>query len=264
MTSPWLSVVTVVKDDVPGFHATVQSIAEQNLEGLEYLVIDGSTDSQSIRDALGASSLEPLALLSVYAWAEPEGIYQAMNTGLSLAKGTFIYFLNAGDVLVNTSVIDRVHKALASSNSLWAYAPVEMEDEAGATVTTPPWDFAAEARYGFARGHFPCHQGTFVQTQLLRTIGGFDTSFAIAADYAAFLKLARTARPLEINDVVARFSEGGTSTRRWRQSIFEFHRARRTIIGLRGTDLVRDFYYTAVQFVRVGLYRGVVKKWRTP
>lgn len=264
MTLPWLSVVTVVKDDASGFSATAHSLAAQNIAGLEYLVIDGSIDGESIPERMNSASLEHLAQITVYQWIAPTGIYQAMNTGLSLARGTFVYFLNAGDVFVATSVLKMVRDELETSNAAWSYAPVEIEDDHGSIVTTPPWDFKEEAQFGFARGHFPCHQGTFVRTDVLRSIGGFDTSFMVAADYAVFLRLAQVSPPLEIDGVVARFVEGGTSTRNWRQSILEFHRARRSILDFRGMDSLREYVNTALQFVKVGLYRGIVKKWRTP
>ena len=41
-TGPWLSIITVVKDDPEGFARTAESIAGQNLKGVEWVVIDGS------------------------------------------------------------------------------------------------------------------------------------------------------------------------------------------------------------------------------
>jgi hypothetical protein len=44
MPTPWLSVITVVKDDAEGFARTAASLSQQNLEGVEYIVVDSSTD----------------------------------------------------------------------------------------------------------------------------------------------------------------------------------------------------------------------------
>jgi hypothetical protein len=46
--SPWLTVVTVVKDDPAGFAATVESLAAQDLSAVEYVVVDGSADSTGV------------------------------------------------------------------------------------------------------------------------------------------------------------------------------------------------------------------------
>ena len=92
---PWLSIITVVKDAPIDFARTLESLRTQNLEGVEYLVIDSSTDSAVI-----PRTLEQSGILFSYHWCEPAGIYAAMNIGLSKAMGTYVYFLNAGDELL--------------------------------------------------------------------------------------------------------------------------------------------------------------------
>ena len=49
---PWLSVVTVVKDDADGLRASVASLAHQDRHGVEHLVIDSSAAADLIRAEL--------------------------------------------------------------------------------------------------------------------------------------------------------------------------------------------------------------------
>ncbi len=219
MTQPWLTVVTVVKDDLSGFLATAASVAMQDLSEIEYLIVDGSSDRESIPNALVSSELASLTEETTYWWEPPRGIYAAMNSALSRAHGRYMLFLNAGDCLVNGGVLARAQESLMAAGAVWGYADVEIAETSGHVVRTPPWDFEAERSHSFARGHFPCHQGTFVSTQALRDLGGFDTRFTIGADYAAFLSLAKMSEPLILNFVLARFAEGGASTSQWRRSV---------------------------------------------
>ena len=47
-TWSWLSIVTVVKDDSEGFSRTARSLHGQNLDGVEWIVIDSSVDPSKI------------------------------------------------------------------------------------------------------------------------------------------------------------------------------------------------------------------------
>lgn len=249
---PWLSVVTVVKDDRDGFARSLASLREQELDGVEWIVIDGSSDIGAIPALLEQDS-SPSA---VYRHEPPRGIYPAMNTALESASGDVIYFLNAGDTLVSPAVLARVREQLHAS-AVWGFGPVEIEEASGSVVVTPPWDYRAEKRSGFSRGFFPPHQGTFARTSALRQIGGFDTSYRIAADYAAALHLSLLADPVELPFVIARFREGGTSTVRWQESFREFHRARREILRPSGIAALRERWETARRYALVYAHREV-------
>lgn len=248
--APWLSIAIVVKDDVGGFSRTWKSLGRQDLTALQIVVVDSSTDSGEIPQALKEM---PLAADVHYEWSEPEGIFPAMNQALSLAEGEYMYYLNAGDEFSGRDVLPAVREALTSDEPGWAFGSVEIIEESGNAVITPHWDYAAERKCLFGRGKFPPHQGTFVRVSLLRQIGGFDPSYQVSADYTAFLKLSRVSDPLILDFVVARFHEGGTSTREWQRTFREFHRARREVFRPRGIEALREqldsWWYFAVVFL---------------
>lgn len=248
---PWLSVVTVVKDDLDGFLRSMASLRAQELDGVEWVVIDGSSDVHAV-PALLTQDGAPSA---VYRHEAPRGIYPAMNAALELASGDFAYFLNAGDTLASSSVLTRVREQLG--NAVWGFGPVEIEEASGTAVVTPPWDYESEKRAGFSRGLFPPHQGTFTRTSVLRQLGGFDTSYRIAADYAAALRMSLIADPIQLSLVIARFREGGTSTVQWQESFREFHRARLEILRPSGMAALRERWETVRHYALVYAHRKV-------
>jgi len=254
---PWLSIVTVVKDASSDFARTLESLRTQNLAGVQYIVIDSSIDRNAIQAALEQSELAFSA--SSYAWCSPAGIYSAMNTGLGSATGTYVYFLNAGDELL-PGVLSQVLAASAFCAAPWLIGQVEVVSLSGARVTTPTWNFADEQKSLFARGVFAPHQGTFARTDSLLAAGGFDENFRIAADYASFLKLTLISTPVMLPFAIARFFEGGLSTQKWQESFKEFHQARLSILSPRGMQAVTERFYTARQFIAVGVYRGIWSK----
>ena len=248
--TPWLTVITVVKDDHEGLARTYSSLAGADNNGVEFLVIDSSTDHAEVGRTLKQSGLQ----VQLH-WTAPEGIYSAMNQGLTLANGTFVYFLNAGDELAPRA-LTRLRSHLLSTDTQWAFGPVEVVGTDGTVIVTENINFQEERNYCFARGRFPAHQGTIVRTEALQALGGFDTSYTIAADYHVFLKLTEVAEPTVLPDVVARFHEGGASSRQWLRSLREFHRARRQVIHPAGLSAVRERFETTRQFGAMAAHRS--------
>ena len=251
---PWLSIVTVVKDDPPALARSLHSLSSQDLDGIEYIVIDSSEDDGHVPTLLAQTGAKV-----DYHWTRPAGVYAAMNLGLEKAHGRYIYFLNAGDELLPDAV-SRVRAIADRTDANWLIGTVEVVAANGSSVITPVWDFAAEQRALFARGKFAPHQGTFACVSDLRASGGFDPSFEIAADYASFLQLSRQSTPVMLQFPIARFHEGGLSTQRWKESFREFHRARRTILKPRGWAALRELLSSGRHFLAVSIYRGIWSK----
>ena len=256
--SPWLTIITVVKDAPGDIRATLTSVADQQLTGVEYLVVDGSADREAVPEVLADFPGVPSQLV----WQEPSGIYPAMNAGLERASGSYVYFANAGDTLHDADVLTDVSRAVMAAQPAWLFGSVEIIDRAGGRVITPPWDYEAERAVSFSRGLFPCHQGMFARRDLLVGQGGFDPSYSIVADYAAFLKLTLAADPVFLDRVIARFTEGGVSTLRWQESFRQFHRARASILRPSGFAAWRERYESLAQFARVFAYREILRRGR--
>ena len=113
---PLLSIITVVLNNKEFLEHTIKSIIEQNFEDYEYIIIDGgSTDGtlQLIKDYESKIDI----------WiSEPDnGIYSAMNKGISLANGTWLNFMNAGDKFVSQSTLSSIFKTQLPENKSVVY-----------------------------------------------------------------------------------------------------------------------------------------------
>jgi glycosyltransferase involved in cell wall biosynthesis len=90
---PRISVVTAVRNGAATIRACLRSVAEQDVPGVEHVVVDGSsTDGTAdiVRSSPGVTWV-----------SEPDaGTYDAMNKGVRMASGDFILFLGADDVLL--------------------------------------------------------------------------------------------------------------------------------------------------------------------
>lgn len=256
VSHPWLSVVTVVRNDPHGFESTVKSLARQDLTSVQFVVIDGSDDLDEIPQILSRFP----ELSSKYHRQMPEGIYSAMNAGLEVATGEYVLFANAGDTFYSDSVIANIRQFLRGKSPDWLVGRVCIIDSDGNSVNTRPINFEVEHARLFARGVFPPHQATIVRAETLRSLGGFSRRYAIAADYHAALRLAEVSPPLISDEVIMSFREGGVSTQRWQQSFKEFHEARLEVYAPRGTKRAVELVDTYWHFSTVWVYRNVLTK----
>ncbi|WP_375443943.1 glycosyltransferase family 2 protein [uncultured Fibrella sp.] len=109
-----ISIITITHNAERFLERTIQSIVAQ--EGVvlgadyEYLVVDGaSTD--------GTLALVQQYESGISRWiSEPDkGLYDAMNKGLHMATGDYVWFMNAGDELYDPQVLTHLLHQVRSS-----------------------------------------------------------------------------------------------------------------------------------------------------
>lgn len=98
-----LTIITITLNNADGLCRTMQSVFSQTCQDFEYIVIDGaSTDGSRELIEKNANRID-------YWVSEPDkGIYNAMNKGIDQAHGEYCLFLNSGDTLHDSKVLEDV------------------------------------------------------------------------------------------------------------------------------------------------------------
>lgn len=109
---PLVSVITVVRNGAATILKTLESVRTQHYTRVEHIVIDGASSDGTV-DILKGNEGSQLRWISEC----DNGIYDAMNKGISLAKGEWLLFLGADDVLADPDVLSDVF----ASRELGAY-----------------------------------------------------------------------------------------------------------------------------------------------
>jgi glycosyltransferase involved in cell wall biosynthesis len=108
---PLVSIITVTYNSAHLLEGTIRSVLMQNYPHIEYLIIDGaSTDHTETIIKLTQNTNERLLNAKMFRWvSEPDrGLYEAMNKGLRMATGDFVWFLNAGDRLLEKDTVGKM------------------------------------------------------------------------------------------------------------------------------------------------------------
>lgn len=125
-----LSVISIAYNNLKGLKKTLSSFEDgQFSDRVELVVVDGGSKD---------GTAEFLAQQNfVHNWvSEPDkGIYNAMNKGLQMAKGEYVWFLNSGDYAIDASSVKQLLKILDQEPDA-VYAETMMVDEDGQHLGT--------------------------------------------------------------------------------------------------------------------------------
>jgi glycosyltransferase involved in cell wall biosynthesis len=235
--APLVSIITVTRNDAGGLRATGLSVAEQTMVDFEWIVADGVSTDETL------TMLQDWQHCPVRVHSAPDSsIYDGMNNGAALATGTWLYFLNAGDVFAEATSLQRMDPILRSTPRSWGFAAVRQirSDGTGFTVhCASPYD-----ANGLALGNTTIpHQGTFVRRDLFESLGGFLIDFGTEEDQEFLYRASLTGPPFEEVWPIADMRMGGTgwngSTGHLARAMYRARRlAGRRVGGNRLVDLV--------------------------
>jgi glycosyltransferase involved in cell wall biosynthesis len=207
---PQITVVTVCRNSIDTIPHTIHSVLTQDLRELDYLIIDGASDDGTAEIAQSFATHDP----RIRVISEPDqGIYDAMNKGIRLAKGDYIHFLNADDTYVDSMVLSKVAAAIKADNhaSDIYYGNLQYRQPDGsADIHFRP---SGNIRK-FVRTGCVTQQAIIYHRDVLRKVGPFNQKYSIVGDYEWLLRaLFRhdiTATYLDLD--IANFRLMGAST----------------------------------------------------
>lgn len=182
------------------------SLFSQTFVDYEYVVVDGHSTDGTL-DALNRCRDKIDILIS----EQDNGIYDAMNKGINLVKGEYIYFLNAGDTFYEPATLEKVAASLTENPGDLLYGDIALIDETGSTLKIKSHALINNVKSFFYRTI--THQSVFARAALFRKIGLFDLDYSIYADYDWLIKcfknpaVTRIYLPL----IIAEYLTGGVS-----------------------------------------------------
>ena len=210
-----VSIVTVCLNAEKHVRSAIESVLAQTYADIEYLVVDGgSTDAtlDIVRE------LEPRFAGRMRWVSESDvGLYDAMNKGIGLAAGDLIGIVNADDLLTPEAVATVVATWQAQPEAGVVFGGTCTIDEVGDVVLDMPAP-AEVTPEAMGEGMVFCHQSMFVTAETYRTLGTYDTSFRILADYEFVMRCLRGGVVFALADArLSRFRLGGVSGSSTRQ-----------------------------------------------
>lgn len=174
-----LSIITVNLDNCEGLRRTIDSVIAQSFNDFEWIVIDGgSTDGSK-------ELIERNADFFSYWVSEPDkGIYNAMNKGIKAAKGDYLQFLNSGDWLHDSEVLQDVFSTDWKTDIIYCDYEFYVDGQLFSTEKTP-----SDLQLSYLVNHWIGHSASFIKRHLFDE-NPYDESYHIVSDWKFFIQQA--------------------------------------------------------------------------
>ena len=204
---PLVSIIMPSFQQAVFLEEAVRSVLDQEGVDVELLVMDpGSTDGS--RDLLQALQNEYGERLRLY-FEKDSGQSDAVNKGISLARGHILGWLNSDDRL-RPGALARVCKWLMPPQPRWVYGRAGMIDGHGKAHTSfivnyKSWRGRKFSRLKLLTENFIPQMAVFWNRAMWERAGGLDIDRHLEMDYDLWLRFAGVADPLVLRDMLADF-----------------------------------------------------------
>ena len=238
---PRVSIVMPSYQQAPFLEEAVRSVLDQEDVDVELLVMDpGSTDgSQDMLLALQKEYGERLILH----FEKDSGQSDAVNRGMSLARGNILGWLNSDDRLRSGTLV-RVTEWLDSSQPRWVYGRAGMIDGQGKAHSNfiahyKSWRGRKFSRLKLLTENFIPQMAVFWNRAMWERAGGLDINRHLEMDYDLWLRFAQVAEPHVLEDMLADFrvhveAKGSRQTASQLAAAFETARKYGAVLGWQG------------------------------
>ena len=214
---PLITVVTVVYNGEKNIERTIKSVINQTYENVEYIIIDGASSDRTL------DIIKKYNDKIDYWQSEPdEGIYDAMNKGITLATGEWINFMNVGDVFYNDKVLSKIFNSPIPEDTDVIYGNCVKVKEDGTELFLT----AGENYQQLLKKVIYRHGASFVRSivhksNLFRI--DLKKKFGFALDYEVIHSLCKQGRKFEKKDIcIMKYEEDGISNNTYRQALYNY------------------------------------------
>lgn len=247
---PFLTIVTVTFNAGAFLERTFVSVlaALKHLpenQKIQYLLIDGASKDGTM-DIVNRFKDS----LSIQTLSEPDkGLYDAMNKGLALALGKYLWFLNAGDEVHDEMVIERLCRAVSTDEDIY-YSDALLVAEDGRSLglrseITPHSLNRSLSWKDMALGMKICHQAIIVKTKLAPLYDIQNLSADLDWEIEAMKKASGV---VQLDFVLCKYLTGGLSTQRHKDSLIDRWRVLKKHFGP---------FQAGISHIKI-LFRGVL------
>ncbi|MCW1400968.1 glycosyltransferase [Novosphingobium sp. MW5] len=231
-----ISVITAVYNRAGTIAEAVESVARQTHRPLEHIIQDGGSTDGTLQ------VLEEVCTGIVNVRSEPDqGLYDAINRGISRATGDIIGLMHSDDFFAHENVLSLVAEIMSDPAVDGVFGDLQYVAADNPSRVVRNWKAGAFLPAKLRRGWMPPHPTFYLRREVFSQWGLYDTGLKISADYDAMLRyLVKGGINLAyIPEVLVKMRVGGASNKSLRNIILksreDFMAIRRHNVGSLGT-----------------------------
>ncbi len=202
-----ISIITATYNNENTIAHCLRSLNSQTYGEIEHVIIDGASSDNT----LGIIAEEsPSSIV----YSEPDnGVYDAINKGISRSTGEIIGFLHADDTFASEGIIKMVVEEFIATGSDGIYGDLYYVSESGKLLRN--WRSVPFTPGLIAKGWMPPHPALFLRRNIYEKYGVYNTDYKISADYDLILRVfsAEKFKSHHITEPLVFMRTGGISNR---------------------------------------------------
>lgn len=238
------SVITITYNAEKVLEKTIQSVEKQrqHYPNIEYIIIDGASNDRTMEIVKRYH-----ATMARVISEKDNGLYDAMNKGISLATGDYLCFLNAGDIFHEENTIDKVVRTLDGSEFPdIIYGETAIVNKDGEFLYMRRLKAPSSLNWkSFRNGMLVCHQAFYVKRELAEP---YNLKYRFSSDFdwcIRMMKKAKTLHPTRL--IVIDYMNQGLTSDNHMSSLIERFRIMIKYYGLL-TTIVHHIRFVFRQF----------------
>lgn len=233
-----LTIITINYNNNSGLIKTIESIINQTWSDFEFIIIDGGSTDESL------STIKKYDKHINYWISERDnGVYDAMNKGIQLAKGTFVNFMSSGNYYYTNTILEEIHDKFRNDVGI-LYGDSSCFNEAG-------YDRVEKTPSKLTFSHFVTsginHQASFIKRDLFFKYFLYNTEYKISSKWEFFIYvICKRNEPYEhLQKTICNYDFSGISP--IPKKLYIYHQERETIMKKYFSSFYEDFeYYNTV------------------
>jgi glycosyltransferase involved in cell wall biosynthesis len=205
-----VSIITVCYNSKDFIQHAIDSVLNQTYSNIEYIIIDGNSSDGTV-DIINSYGEK----ISKFVSEKDNGIYDAMNKGLSFVTGDVVGILNSDDFYISNTIISEIVDQFNATVCDALFADLIFVDRNNTDKQVRYWKSKPYISGSFKQGWHPSHPTFFVKNEFYKNFGLFNCSLKLAADFELMLRfiVKHQAKTFYYDKPIVKMRMGGASTK---------------------------------------------------
>lgn len=214
---PIFSIITITYNAEATVESTIKSVLKQTYPNIEYIIVDGASNDGTINIIERYKSR-----INKFISEKDTGIYDAMNKGLNMATGDYVWFVNAGDTIYESNTLSNIAEQISKQPMLPGiiYGETAIIDDTGSFIYMRR--LKAPEKLGwrsFKNGMLVSHQSFIVKREIAPL---YNQKYRFSADFDWCIRcMKKTDSIYNSHLVLSNYLNEGATTRNMKASLKE-------------------------------------------
>ncbi|MBW4668545.1 MAG: glycosyltransferase [Cyanomargarita calcarea GSE-NOS-MK-12-04C] len=204
----FLSVIIPTYNSSETIERCLNSLICQTYQKFEICVLDGGSSDGTIAKVNNFHDhFKNIKIVS-----EPDkGVYDAMNKGIDLAEGKWLYFMGSDDEIFDKDVFLDISNTPVLKKHGIIYGNTYISDDTSWAKAGQVYDGYFDIKKLLTKNI--CHQAIFYRKELFQRFGKYKLQYPVCGDWEINLRFFSKTDSIYLDRIIAKFYGGGLSSK---------------------------------------------------